>query len=899
MSCGTKRRNSGSAKGCELKYETDVESLFDSGCESDYVPNSDELQDDLLTAQTRYYHSIFGKTMSTARFELILRFLCFYDSDTDPTKSKLHKIDQILPYLLAKGRLSSRQYIKNKRHRYGIKLYELCTHDGFILNIHTNTGKNTVVTPGKGHAFAMVTRLMEEFLGQGHSLFLDNYYNSSNVCGALQINRKGNPVDVTGAKKGNITVLKWRDRRNVLMISSTNGPQMTDVVTRRGTVERKPVVVVAYNTNLGGLDRSDQMISYYSTPRKNATGNAKARVLLTKFVAAGVDAPRSVRGRPDAPHLFHIAATVVSHNAPHQRAQLFGVGSPRPFTRRLAPTACRSLAWLHRITTDVGAAVAEWLDCSPPTKVNRFQSPVGGFFLGAMTFLPPLHSSGAPFSARLALIGSQNIAVRSRPNFPTQQLRLNSPCRNHRQERQHNNAHPATNISWHSTFGMEAFAVYMLCRLVTTPEIDRIRLGRASQKQSSDTYKTPLIRVKRCQERKINIEVSECVNVDVFTRNKRPCHQHRHAPLFYVMSLPDVISLLWKATWLPRGHVESQRHVLPTTSSGPVSSSLTICHFGIISFHYPRAAILAIQASTPRAVGEGANRGKERQTPPSSRSKTSENDIHLHWEDKEPTYVKLQKRVSVRGIATLLRRTEDWSSGRTSEFEHTESCSVQSLTVRRWTTMSLGCSGRRRARGCDSGTCRQPRTAPTGGNRKKRVRGRLVLAPVRRGGMSLPGRRAVTATFLRSHWSLITGPRGNNARGVEGLTGRALYTAASLQQWPILGDGDACLTCDVIAARGHLLRLAGDYEVPQTPLPFVRGAIALCSFSFFRGSHRAIMDFHFPPPPKRVRERELRVNIVIHSPSRAPSSLLSQQRGLSVTSREGERVLSRRIGTRP
>ncbi|KAJ8876826.1 hypothetical protein PR048_021273 [Dryococelus australis] len=38
---------------------------------------------------------------------------------------------------------------------------------------------------------------------------------------------------------------------------------------------------------------------------------------------------------------------------------------------------------------------------------------------------------------------------------------------------------------------------------------------RASQKQSSDTHKTPCDRVKRCRERKINIEASERVNVDI------------------------------------------------------------------------------------------------------------------------------------------------------------------------------------------------------------------------------------------------------------------------------------------------------------------------------------------------------------------------------------------------
>ncbi|KAJ8897412.1 hypothetical protein PR048_002758 [Dryococelus australis] len=55
---------------------------------------------------------------------------------------------------------------------------------------------------------------------------------------------------------------------------------------------------------------------------------------------------------------------------------------------------------------------------------------------------------------------------------------------------------------------------------------NRILLERASQKQSTNTHKTPHDRVKRCKERKINIKVSERVNVVVFTQNKRLCLQH-------------------------------------------------------------------------------------------------------------------------------------------------------------------------------------------------------------------------------------------------------------------------------------------------------------------------------------------------------------------------------------
>ncbi|KAJ8884251.1 hypothetical protein PR048_016108 [Dryococelus australis] len=52
---------------------------------------------------------------------------------------------------------------------------------------------------------------------------------------------------------------------------------------------------------------------------------------------------------------------------------------------------------------------------------------------------------------------------------------------------------------------------------------ERVKRCRERKIRSSDTYKTIYERVKRCRERKINIKASERVNVDVFTQNKRPC----------------------------------------------------------------------------------------------------------------------------------------------------------------------------------------------------------------------------------------------------------------------------------------------------------------------------------------------------------------------------------------
>ncbi|KAJ8880535.1 hypothetical protein PR048_017005 [Dryococelus australis] len=84
-----------------------------------------------------------------------------------------------------------------------------------------------------------------------------------------------------------------------------------------------------------------------------------------------------------------------------------------------------------------GAAVAEWLDCSPPTKAKRVQNPrprnsrifssgnrsgrcrLSADFLGDLLFLPPLHSDTAPFSLHLILICSRDLVVKSHPNLST------------------------------------------------------------------------------------------------------------------------------------------------------------------------------------------------------------------------------------------------------------------------------------------------------------------------------------------------------------------------------------------------------------------------------------------------------------------------------------------------
>ena len=102
---------------------------------------------------------IFNQVMRRDRFLLLVRFFHFADNTkynpADPDRDKLYKIREVINMIkdrcgkvyspgkslsmdeslvLFKGRLSFKQYISSKRARFGIKLYQLCTFNGILLD---------------------------------------------------------------------------------------------------------------------------------------------------------------------------------------------------------------------------------------------------------------------------------------------------------------------------------------------------------------------------------------------------------------------------------------------------------------------------------------------------------------------------------------------------------------------------------------------------------------------------------------------------------------------------------------------------------------------------------------------------------------------------------------------
>ena len=237
--------------------------------------------------------------ISRERFELICKFLHFIDNESLPTYQgppKLFKIYPVICHLnkkfqtlylpnqniaidesltLLNGRLSIRQYLPLKASKFGIKIFELCeSTTGYLWCFLIYTGKNTVlesslITPETPKTAAIVLKLLEALLSRGHTLWMDNFYNSPELArqlkiqhstdcvGTLKLNRKNVPKEVKDKKlkkgeiiarhSGPVTVLKWRDKRSVTLVSTYHSAD-TQRVSKRGKETEKLIFIFSTNS---------------------------------------------------------------------------------------------------------------------------------------------------------------------------------------------------------------------------------------------------------------------------------------------------------------------------------------------------------------------------------------------------------------------------------------------------------------------------------------------------------------------------------------------------------------------------------------------------------------------------------------------------------------------------
>lgn len=286
---------------------------------------------------------IFQKTMSRDRYLLLLRLLHFCNNDNPEPRNRLYKLDMVLeefkrsfrgsfsPFenlcideslILYKGRLSFKQFIRTKRHRFGIKIFVLTdVETNYVLDFIIYTGSSTRIQEADadlGISGNIVATLMEPYLGLGHNLYTDNWYtspilanylhmNKTNICGTVRKNRREMPHlndpnkngELTTAHTENLMVLSWKDRRVVNMLSTihTSNIVQTRKVKRDGTTIEKPACVVDYNQNMGSVDKIDMLLSSTECVRKTLKWYKKLFFHLVDLAVVNAHAMYKVKRR--------------------------------------------------------------------------------------------------------------------------------------------------------------------------------------------------------------------------------------------------------------------------------------------------------------------------------------------------------------------------------------------------------------------------------------------------------------------------------------------------------------------------------------------------------------------------------------------------------------------------
>ncbi|XP_046681277.1 piggyBac transposable element-derived protein 4-like [Homalodisca vitripennis] len=207
--------------------------------------------------------------------------------------------------VLWRGRLIFRQYIKNKRHKYGLNLYVLTEPNGLVINFAVYAGVNDFDLGGVGHSKTVVLHLIQDRLDLGHAVYMDNYYNSFDLSkelldrktyttGTLRAKRKNTPSEVVETKlaRGEVTcyyadgvaIGKWHDKRDVRFISTEHVLDMEECKNKQGETTMKPTAIVEYNKYMKGVDRQDQMLAYYPVTRKTTRWYKKLGIHIIEMM---------------------------------------------------------------------------------------------------------------------------------------------------------------------------------------------------------------------------------------------------------------------------------------------------------------------------------------------------------------------------------------------------------------------------------------------------------------------------------------------------------------------------------------------------------------------------------------------------------------------------------------
>lgn len=260
-------------------------------------------------------------TMARNRFDCLRTYIHFVDNGklkqrTDPDYDKLFKIRPVLDAIRKnmatlepeehnsvdeiiipfKGRSSIKQYIKNKPHKWGFKMFARAGSSGLLYDCEIYVGKGTTLVSSLGISGDIVIRLCKNIpLHKNYKLYCDNWFTSPQLflelhsrgilpTGTVRNNRlpncnfKGDKAlkaegrgsfDWRVESNSNLVGVKWFDNKAVHLLSTWKGIEPIDLVKRWSVADKafievqRPNVVKQYNERMGGVDLHDMLVALY------------------------------------------------------------------------------------------------------------------------------------------------------------------------------------------------------------------------------------------------------------------------------------------------------------------------------------------------------------------------------------------------------------------------------------------------------------------------------------------------------------------------------------------------------------------------------------------------------------------------------------------------------------
>lgn len=215
--------------------------------------------------------------------------------------------ESMCPY---KGNFCYRQFIQNKRNRYGIKFWTMCCGTtNYVLKNSVYTGgwndfDETSENDQLKQSGKVVKHLVKDLWHTGHIIFIDNYYTAVEVCdylsrkglgcvGALRTHRNRIPGRLKSSKKTGfpakergdpvywvrdgaetmvypMVCIAWWDKKPIAFLSNVYSSRVIQKQAKSKEPSRRivkmPEIVLEYNYNMGGVDSSDQKKKSYAYP---------------------------------------------------------------------------------------------------------------------------------------------------------------------------------------------------------------------------------------------------------------------------------------------------------------------------------------------------------------------------------------------------------------------------------------------------------------------------------------------------------------------------------------------------------------------------------------------------------------------------------------------------------